>query len=394
MIQPSYTRLSYKLFSVTKNTSHNVSHITHMAIKTPTNKYNNKKTNDAIILRSAFIDTRAIDGHKNRTIIFVEANRKVREKNLICGCGVDGVQSKDYKVVPLYFSWITYNFPKLTHEELMIVCYDVTVDGNSMAFVRYRSSVKSISEATITVTHTKRRREADYKNKVVVCTICFGKPHFLKEWLLYHKTLRVDLVHMYVDESFMSHDANLQIIESYVNEGLLRIEKRQTYFNGTQIYYHSQMLNYHDCLYRFQEVYEFAFFLDVDDFFVPRLANKTLGYYLDRLFVKDRAEVRFWWLKFFPDCGYTQSLSSLKDGNITDVLAYREKVNVQNIKFVCRPMLTTLIAVHSALNTQPHTTSVYGDFSKGYVAHVTMNSLGNIPDKSKCEKIAKSSWHS
>ncbi len=58
-----------------------------------------------IIVRSAFIDTRSLYGHKNCTVIFAEANKELRKNNLIEGCGVNAVESNIFKVVLLYFSW-------------------------------------------------------------------------------------------------------------------------------------------------------------------------------------------------------------------------------------------------------------------------------------------------
>ncbi len=339
------------------------------------------------ILRSAFIDTRMTDGHKNRTVIFVEAPKELRKFDLIDGCGVDEVESKDYKVVPLYFSWVQWAHPKLTHEEVMIVCYDLKVSENSTAFVRYRpGNLTRAVTSTINVTYTKRRNKADYANKVVICTTCYGKPPFLKEWLMYQKGIGANLVQMYVEDSFMRDETNLKIIERYVKNGFLKIENRKTHFNKKQVFYHSQILNYNDCLYRYQELYEYAFFIDVDDFFIPRLANKTLNYYLNKVFTKGRAEIRFKWYQFFPDCGYEQPLSSLKDGNVTGVLAYKDKVDTNHSKFVCRPMLTSLTQVHSSYKLKG-TTSVFSNDKEAYVGHVRLNRLKGIPDKSKCNII-------
>ena len=64
---------------------------------------------------------------------------------------------------------------------------------------------------------------------------------------------------MYVEETFMSDDTNLKIIKSFIQERFLKIEKRKTYFYTNQIFYHSQILNYNDCLYRYLGEYEFVF---------------------------------------------------------------------------------------------------------------------------------------
>ena len=347
-------------------------------ISTTTTKYNS-----LMIIRSAYIDKRMRDGHKNSTVIFVEASIKLRKLGLIEGCGVDTINAKKYKIIPLYFNWITERYPKLTHEEIMIDCYDLDVHENSTVFVRYRTAPNSTDEAitsTIDITYTSRR--SDYKDKVVVCTTCYDKPPWLTEWLKYQKTIGVDLVQLYVEEKFMSDNVNLQIIESYVQEGFVRLEYRKTYFNSKQVYYHSQVLNYNDCLYRYQEIYEFAFFLDTDDFFIPRLPNKTnLHYYLNFFLPNDDiVSVEFGWRRYYPDCGLTQPLSSIKDGNVTDVLRVKEYWNIPVTKFVCRPTLTTVIGIHSPIQIMKKTKRTHGTDSVAYIAHVRLHQHQYLPN--------------
>ena len=87
------------------------------------------------VVRSAYIDTRARNGYKNSTVIFAETSKDVRKFGLIVGCGVDTIDAKEYKVESLYFSWIWYQMGHLTHEEIIITCYDLEAHENSTAFI-------------------------------------------------------------------------------------------------------------------------------------------------------------------------------------------------------------------------------------------------------------------
>ena len=49
----------------------------------------------------------------------------------------------------------------------------------------------------------------------------------------YQKTLGVDLVQMYVKETFLSHEENRQIFKSYVQEGFVKIVELKAFFNGS-----------------------------------------------------------------------------------------------------------------------------------------------------------------
>ena len=198
------------------------------------------------VVRSAYIDTRARDGYKNSTVIFAEVSNDVRKFGLIVGCGVDTIDAKKYKVQPLYYRWIWDNMGYLTHEEIMITCYDLKAHKDSMAFIAYHPAPNSNEISTVTIEITYLSKRKDSKGKTVVCTHAFGKPPWLKEWLLYQKTIGVDLVQMYVDDTFMNDTENPTIIKGFVEEGFLQVDYRKTYFNKTQITYSSQILSSHD----------------------------------------------------------------------------------------------------------------------------------------------------
>ncbi|XP_064383577.1 uncharacterized protein LOC135332158 [Halichondria panicea] len=344
------------------------------------------------VVRSAYIDTRERNGHKNSTVIFAEISKDVRKFGLIVGCGVDTIDAKEYKVESLYDSWIQKRMGHLTHEEIMITCYDLEAHENSTAFIAYHPAPNSIeiSTGTVEITYSPKRKYG--KNKTVVCTLAFGKPPWLKEWLLYQQAIGVDLVQMYVEETFIIENESLRIVKGFVEDGFLRVDYRKTYFNSTQIYYHSQLLLNHDCLYRYQGVYEYALFFDTDDFFIPRLPNKnSIRYYLNRFLPKDnQATFKFHWLNLFPECGLTQPKESVKDGNVTQLLKVKQYLDTKNTKFACRPHLTTLVSVHTARAYTENTSVVptaYGSIA--YVGHfrLGMHEVVNIPKTTTCDTL-------
>ena len=335
-----------------------------------------------LVIRSAFIDSRVRDGHENSTVIFAEVSKEFRRYELTVGCGVDGQEAKEYRVHTLYWDWIDYRYPKLTHEEVMIVCYDVPAYNGSTAFIRYRLGPNStvVNEKSVVIVSTSNW--GGQKDTVVICTTCYGKPPWLSEWLRYQITLGVDLVQLYAEEEFSGDSQNMETIQTYVEEGFLKIEYRKTYFNSTQIYYHSQTLNYNDCLYRHQNTHQYAMFVDTDDFFVPRLHNKTgLTYYLHNYIKGHKAAVRFHWHKFFPDCGLLQAPDSIRDGNITSILKSKEFVeNVNAAKFVCRSSATTQVTVHKPLRLlEGYHEAHIVDSNEAYVAHIRLHQGRRLP---------------
>ena len=338
-----------------------------------------------LVIRSAFIDLRVRDGHTNSTVIFAEVSKEFRRHELMVGCGVDGQEAEEYRVHTLYWDWIDYSYPKLTHEEVMVVCYDVKVHNGSAAFIRYRVGPNStmVNRKDVTIAPTSNR--SDKKGTVVICTTCYGKPPWLGEWLRYQKTLGVDLVQMYVEDKFIGDSQNKEITQPHVEEGFLKIQFRKTYFNSTQIYYHSQTLNYNDCLYRHQNTHQYAMFVDTDDFFVPCLQDKSLIYYLQSLIPNQKAAVRFHWHRFFPDCGLLQAPDSVKDGNITSKLKVKESIVTTNTKFACRPSATTQVTVHKPFQTlDGYDKADTVNSTEAYVAHVRLHQHQGLPENITC----------
>ncbi len=344
------------------------------------------------VVRSAYIDTRARNGYKNSTVIFAETSKDVLKFGLIVSCGVDTIDAKEYKVESLYFQWIWYHMGHLTHEDIMITCYDLEAHENSTAFIAYHPAPNSIEISTGTVEITYSPERKDSKNKTVACTLASGKPPWLKEWLLYQQAIGVDLVQMYVEETFVSDNESQRIIKGFVEEGFLRVDYFKTYFNPAQIFYHSQILLNHDCLYRYQGVYEYALFFDTDDFFIPRLPNKTsIHYYLNRFLPKDnQATVTFHWLSLFPECGLTQPKESVKDGNVTQLLKVKQYWDTSNFKFACRPHLTTLLSIHTVLAVTKDVEYVpTADGNIAYVGHfrIGMHDAPNFPKTTTCDTL-------
>lgn len=68
------------------------------------------------------------------------------------------------------------------------------------------------------------------------------------------------------------------------------------------------------------------------------------------------------------------------------VLSYQEKWKIPNSKLVSRPMLVTVVGVNFVENQLKGTTSVYGNDSESYVAHVRRYQFDNIPNKLKCKQ--------
>ncbi len=92
--------------------------------------------------------------------------------------------------------------------------------------------------------------------KILCCTaVVFGRPEYLKDWLVYQKAIGVDHVYMIAADSFM--DLNQTYIRTAVSEGFLTLQIWREYLKSdVDIRYHSQLLAYQDCIFRFKHSYD------------------------------------------------------------------------------------------------------------------------------------------
>ena len=78
-------------------------------------------------------------------------------------------------------------------------------------------------------------------------------------------------VHVIAETSFVLEGGLREaFFADSVRNGFISVDVWQPLLvSGVQIHYHSQLLAYHDCIYRFASQYEYMLFADQDDFFYP-----------------------------------------------------------------------------------------------------------------------------
>ena len=284
-----------------------------------------------VIVRAAYFDDRPRNGHINTTVFMLQGRKDiVKDKSgLIFGCGVgEHVTTADYMIRPcgsaILNNWIHESFPNLTHDEVMLDCFDLPAQNGSTAFIIYKSNFHSSSAR---IAHSELpflipappelRISQNYDFKILSCVNIFGTPNWLVEWLQYQKAIGIDHVHITIQDPVLTgHEQSY--LRQAVREGFVTVDEWHQWFNDSEIYYHSQTLAYADCIYRYRGTYDYAFILDTDDFFVPMdPGEKKLHYYVNR-WCKESASCAFSWIEYYPDCGLKGEPGI--DGNMTKVL--------------------------------------------------------------------------
>ena len=148
----------------------------------------------------------------------------------------------------------------------------------------------------------------------MACTIVYGTPPLMDHWLRYQRTIGVDYVYVIADESF--RDAgNLEKspLKEMVESGYLLLEIWIPYLTSMEVFYHSQMLGYEDCIYRFQGTYDYVLATDPDIFPVHLVPGQPyIHYYAERFCSK--GSCRFKLHQYFAQCGIDDVGA---DGNVT-----------------------------------------------------------------------------
>ena len=286
-----------------------------------------------LVVRRVVFDPRRRDGYPNATVFIMEAKGMTLSEKHFTGCQVGHFLSDRYHFrKPLNYEWVQRN-RHATSTLALIDCYDIpTVENGNLAYLYYNSSarivVKIQSQKPVFVPEPR----AGVDSSTATAVVCVGAPIYAAEhsaaeygmlyhWLRYQKVIGVDHVHMYVDDSFVrAGDLQNEVIQQAIREGFLSIDFWPKWLNNTEVF-NTQKIAYQDCLHRFQGVYDYAIYVDSDDFFVP-LKSKSVKDYLVKWCSGNFGSCQFKWWQFFPDCGWDPN-SIGSDGNFTAAITYK-----------------------------------------------------------------------
>ena len=172
-----------------------------------------------VIVRSAYFDDRPRNGHANATVFMLQVRKDIVKLNttLILGCGVGKLITTAHTLRPcggpILNKRIDEHFSKVTYDELVLDCFDLSAQNGSTAFVIYKSDVHSSSARIveserplfIPVKHQPHHIQQVYNFKIISCVNIFGSPNWLAEWLQYQKAIGIDHVHVTIQDSFLNH---------------------------------------------------------------------------------------------------------------------------------------------------------------------------------------------
>ena len=327
-------------------------------------------TSKDLVVRAVYYDSRPRNGHQNASVFLLALRKNIMNDNLIVKCGV-GETTTDKLHIRLIGEasfrdrWIE-DGRYLSHEEIMLDCFDLPVKNGSRAFVIYMRQlndtdlfkVESEQPLIFPSPQEPSPQGGKYGFTVLTCGKLFGTgAPWMEEWLRYQKTLGVDHVHWNVKDSIIEAKAlENPYIKKEREEGYLSINVWKQHFQSDQIWYYSQGLMYEDCIYRFRGTYDYIFMLDTDDFFTPRIHNEPdIHHYINLCTNQSNTgSCEFWWIEYYPDqCGVKKGPLP-KDGNVTSwLLSFRAHTVMSNHKAVHKSETILDAATHFAAELMP-----------------------------------------
>ena len=334
------------------------------------------KAHRHVLPRAAFFDRRKRRKFNNATVILAHMKKVVVERKLVVACMVDGHQAKSFKVQIMKLSrWIHENHPECTHDNVLILCYDTPGRNNSRVSLVYANPdnetqhFETESEHPLFVPPSVKRS----RSSVMACTTVYNSPPYLIEWLHYQRTLGVDLVYINAQQSFLnSKEFNDTFFQNLLGSGFVQLKVWQEYLNTKEVFYHSQLLYYQNCLYRFQGVHDYAIMVDTDDFVITRI-NAPLYQCLDHLFINSLGSIRLRWVRYYePKCGLnlTSNLTSHSVRNLTQYVNISSASRERNFKSIHKLSTTLEVKIHEVGELVPRYHWTIAPEKVIYAAHV------------------------
>ena len=352
--------------------------------------YNGSTVNDLyhdVIPRRVYYDNRVISRkHRNIVYVLIQMKDEYAAIKSIFACEMNGFQSR-VEVIKENTIWVKEYKPGFTHCNGLVKCI-----GFPQSCIRNGSFIKLIyknkedscysrveSEKPLILNNLEGKTTPTRgKGSIVVCTTLFGRPPYFNEWLKYQKAIGVDMVYLNVEASFA---VNATSVYPYLGEalgsGFACMEVWKNYI-GNKIHYYSESLKYVDCSMKFTGMFEYGFFYDVDEFFIPMIpSHKNIHYYLEKFFSdKKTASVGLGWRRF--SCRLVKSIyNSLPNGNVTESLSGLDSNWDIPFKTMARLEGLEMAGVHDPERILPGYKMLSGDRTLAYIAHIHPNHACN-----------------
>ena len=328
-----------------------------------------------VVPRRAYYDNRTVRGEpRNMLVILTEVEDSM--VNSIVACEINGNLTKKIRTMKEDTGWVRKNKPGYTHCMVIVQCmglpFQSILNGSNTSIIYRKQSDPFYSRVWTEKPLYISAPLAVKRGSVMTCSTLFGHPEKFEPWLKYQKTIGVDFVKLNVHPSFSQKATSLYpYLKEAIETGFVEMETWQD-ITDDRFYYHAQLVKYNDCLYRYKDEYEYAFFLDYDDFFNPVTpTHKDAIYHLEKFFAnKQTGAVYFGWLQM--ECTPVEKkMKDLADGNLTAILSGYKVRWRSETKMAARLYAVEQVAIHLVKSFLPgYRAKRLRAGDSAYIAHV------------------------
>ena len=334
-----------------------------------------------IIVRSVYLDNRSRENIDSVHVFLVEISRSALETRSVVGCQVGTSLTTDFKVLPLAnMPWVHKRYPnKFTHDMAMINCFKLSGENGSQAYILYKNATTVLSvksERPLFIPAPRVPPSVGKTSTVMACAVVYGTPPIFDHWLRYQRTIGIDHIYLIAEDSF--RDAGYlekSPLKEMMRSGYLSIEFWTPHLTSQEIFYHSQMLGYEDCIYRYQGTYDYVMATDVDIFYVLLLPGEPyIQYYAEKWC--SVGSCVFDWIQYFRDCGIDKVGP---DGNVTAHLLSHRSFKRREGKSGHRLSAVLDIGIHQSFVLLPGYNKGVVPRNEAYGAHVSGGAKSRLP---------------
>ena len=339
---------------------------------------------NAIIVRSVYWDNRRSRENTDSVHVFlVEITQSALEMRSVVGCQVGNSLTTDFEVVPLAsMPWVHKRYPnKFTYDMAMINCFKLSCAGEngSRAYIFYKNATAILSvesERPLFIPAPRVPPSVGKTSTVMACAIVYDTPPLLEHWLRYQRTIGIDHIYLIAEDSFVDA-GNLEksLLKEMMRSGYLSIEFWTPHLTSQEIFYHSQMLGYEDCIYRYQGTYDYVMAIDVDIFYVLLLPGEPyIQFYAEKWC--SVGTCTFDLIQYFYECGIDEVGP---DGNVTAHLLSNKSFKRHEGKSGHRLSAVVDIGIHRGLVLLPGYDKGVVPHKAAYWAHVSGGAKDRLP---------------
>ena len=380
------TLASYWIFSITWKTSNSPrtgpgsTEVDYDLV--PLDQASGPSLEKVIFVRSVYWDSRSRGNNVGSVHVFlVEVSRRALEMRSIVGCQVGTSRTTEFKVVPLVnMPWVHKRYKnKFTHDMAMISCFKLSGENGSRAYIFYKNATTVLSvesERPLFIPALHVPPSVGKRSTVMACAVVYGTPPIFDHWLRYQKTVGIDHIYLVAEDSFRdSGYLEKSPLKEMMGSGYLSIEFWTPHLTSQEVFYHSQMLGYVDCIYRYQGTYDYVMATDVDIFYVLRHPGEPYIHYYAEKWCSVGSCV-FNWIQYFRDCGIDKVGP---DGNVTAHLLSHKSFRRVEGKSGHRLSAVVDIGIHQVSVHLPGYNKGVVPLKAAYWAHVSGGSKHFLP---------------